>query len=706
MRGRLAVLFLAVLSVASPSVSAERAVLPERTYGGITIREQFIPMRDGVKLAANLFFPADLKPNEKVPVVLEYLPYRKDDWSLGRDYSLHGYLVRKRYVVARVDVRGTGRSEGRTPDREYSEQELQDGEEVIAWLARQPWSNGNVGMMGISWGGFNSIQMAMRRPPALKAIIAADASDDLFHDDIHYIDGMMHVDEFEISMDLTNSLSPAPDFPIDEKTLGERFDTPPWFLLYLKHQRDSEFWRRASLSTDYSRIEIPVFLIGGFLDGYRDSVPRMLTNLKGPRYAIVGPWPHSFPHDAEPGPAVEWRDLETDYFDHWLKGKSNDVEKWPMLRVFMREYYKPGLETKEIPGEWKATTWPAKNTTIELYPHMNLQLYLLHSEQEVLAFKHQPGPPGYTWSGRDYTEQKILYQPDGGIEAGLWWGDLAPDQRPSDEKSVPFQTSALEKDIAVLGMPEVRLHASPGSPLTNWFVRLEDLAPDGSTTLVTGGGLSGAQRGSRTAPSPTVVGQSYDLIIPLHFTSWVFPVGHRLRISVSNSLWPMIWPTPYSMTSHLRIPLPGQTNLSLPVVERAKLESIAFAKSEESDSLPELHSEGDLLPGTLTVTRDAAKHTTTVDWHGEERDFYPFGEEETKERLVHTVNVKRPAEASVHGEASMAVKLKDGTLLWSTTLDLRSDEKNFYYEYTRELRQDGKLIRTKTWRETVPRDFQ
>ncbi|ABF40901.1 peptidase S15 [Candidatus Koribacter versatilis Ellin345] len=705
MRERFAVLILAALSFLAPVLSAGRATLPEQTYGGITIREQWIPMRDGVKLAANLFLPADLKPDEKVPVVLEYLPYRKDDWSLGRDYSLHGYLVRKHYVVARVDVRGTGRSEGRTPDREYSEQELQDGEEVIAWLARQAWSNGNVGMMGISWGGFNSIQMAMRRPPALKAIIAADASDDLFHDDIHYIDGMMHLDEFEISMDLTNSLSPAPDFPVDEKTLNERFDTPPWFLLYLKHQRDGEFWRRASLSTDYSRIEIPVFLIGGFLDGYRDSVPRMLANLKGPRFAIVGPWPHSFPHDAEPGPAVEWRDLETDWFDHWLKGKANDVEKWPMLRVFMRDYYKPGLETKEIPGEWKATEWPTKSTAVTLYPYENLTMYVQYGKQEVPWFKKEI-PGGYAWLGRAYTEQKILYQPDGGIEAGLWWGDLTVDQRPSDEKSLPFQSPVLERDLAILGIPEVRLHATTGTPLANWFVRLEDLAPNGSTTLVTGAGLSGAQRNSRTAPSPPAPGQSYDLTIPLHFTSWVFPAGHRVRISVSNSLWPMIWPTPYSMTNHLRLPFTERTNLTLPVIESANLKSIEFAKPQESDSLPSLRSEGDLLPGTSTVTRDEAKHTTTVDWHGEERDFYPFGEEETKERLVHTVNVEHPAEASVHGEASMAVKLKDRTLLWSTTLNLRSDEKNFYYEYTRELRNDGKLIRTKTWRETVPRDFQ
>ncbi len=676
--------------------------LPERTYNGITIREQWIPMRDGVKLAANLFFPADLKPDEKVPVVLEYLPYRKDDWSLGRDYSLHGYLVRHRYIVARVDVRGTGRSQGHTPDREYSEQELQDGEDVIAWLAGQTWSNGNVGMMGISWGGFNSIQMAMRHPPALKVIIAADASDDLFHDDIHYIDGMMHVDEFEISMDLTNSLSPAPDFPIDEKTLSERFDTPPWFLLYLKHQRDGEFWKRASLSPDYSRIEIPVFLIGGFLDGYRDSVPRMLANLKGPRYAIVGPWPHSFPHDAEPGPAVEWRDLETDYFDHWLKGKENDVEKWPMLRVFMRDYYKPGLETKDIPGEWKATQWP---------PQYEAQRWWRFGSGKEIVLGFVPLDPRITQSNSERevslkTTNRLAYTPDAGVEAGSWWGDLTVDQGPLDEKSLVFETESLYREYSILGIPQVELTASASAPFADWFVRLEDVAPDGSVQLVTGGGLNSAQHESRSEPRATGPGRMTRFKIPLHFTTWRFEKGHRLRLSISNSLWPMIWPTPFTMAARLYAGTHDVQRLLLPVVDPDKLTSIEMRKPLEDESLPGLRSEGELLPGSWTKTHNESKHTTTVDWHGEERDFYPFGEEETKERLVHTVNVQHPEQASVHGEASMAVKLKDRTLQWSTVLDLRSDEKNFYYEYTRELRNDGKLIRTKTWRETVPRDFQ
>ena len=179
-------------------------------YSGVRIEQAWIPMSDGVRLSVNLFMPEGAKPSEKFPAILEYLPYRKDDWSAQRDYGLHSYFVRRGYVSTRVDIRGTGASEGNPPDREYSEQEQLDGMEVIAWLARQPWSNGSVGMMGISWGGFNSIQMAMRRPPALKTILAVDATDELFHDDIHYVDGLLHADEFELSMDLTEMLTRTP----------------------------------------------------------------------------------------------------------------------------------------------------------------------------------------------------------------------------------------------------------------------------------------------------------------------------------------------------------------------------------------------------------------------------------------------------------------------------------------------------------------
>ena len=172
-------------------------------------REVWIAMPDGVRLAADLYLPNEIEPAERLPVLLEYIPYRKTE-SRSSTYLLASYFVRRGYVVARVDIRGTGNSEGSLVEYEYSDQEQTDAEAVIDWLSKQSFSNGNVGMFGISWGGFNSIHLAMRNPPALKAIIAIMATDDLFEDDVHYIDGQMHVDAYELGVDIANALPGAP----------------------------------------------------------------------------------------------------------------------------------------------------------------------------------------------------------------------------------------------------------------------------------------------------------------------------------------------------------------------------------------------------------------------------------------------------------------------------------------------------------------
>ncbi len=306
----------------------------------------WIPMKDGGRLAATLYMPDGAKPGDKFPAVLDYLPYRKDDSTAAGDYPKNAYFARRGYVGARVDIRGFGASEGRPTDREYSEQEQLDGERVIHWLATQSWSNGKVGMYGISWGGFNALQMAMRNPPELMAIIATDATEELFHDDIHYIDGMMHVDEFELNMDMAPGMTGAPDYTLDESVLGPRFDAAPWSLLYFRHQRDGTFWR--SPVRPLNEIKVPCFLIGGLADGYRDSIPRMLEQVKAPIRALVGPWNHSNPNDADFGPRVEWREDAVRWWDYWLKGRDTGVLQDPKLA-------EPGNSTGRMAGgEWLA----------------------------------------------------------------------------------------------------------------------------------------------------------------------------------------------------------------------------------------------------------------------------------------------------------------------------------------------------------------
>ncbi|HEV7499737.1 MAG TPA: CocE/NonD family hydrolase, partial [Vicinamibacteria bacterium] len=564
-------------------VLAALLALPAAARAGMRTEEVWIPMKDGVRLAATLYRPDPPLP-ERLPVLFEYLPYRKDDGTLAGDYPLYGYMVAHGYFGARVDVRGTGRSEGRVPEREYSEQEQQDGVEVIAWLARQKWCNGRVGMWGWSWGGFNAIQIAARRPAGLKAILPGEATEDLFQDDIHFIDGLFHLDEYELSMEVQPAMTRFPDYPLDEKSLAERFDAAPWSLLYKKQQRDGPFWQVSLAPTRYDQIQVPVLMIGGWYDGYRDSIPRMLAKLKAPSWGIVGPWNHSGPDSGRPGPSIEWRREALRFFDQFLKGKDTGFSKRPRLAVYVRHAYPPGADRTMIPGEWRYEEgWPvarSKETTLHL------------TAEHTLA--SAAAPPG---------SHALGYVPSEGEAAGFWWGELTPDQRPADAWSLVYDSAPLPEDLEILGFPKALLRGSADAPQANWFARLSDVAPDGQVTLVTGAGLSGAQRESAEHPSALERGRLYPFDVEMHFTSWVFPKGHRVRLAVSNALWPMIWPTPSTMTTQLSLGGADGSRLVLPVMPREARPKPDFAPPEPSADRSGVRSTGGAWPGKWTICR-------------------------------------------------------------------------------------------------------
>lgn len=702
MLSRAAVFCVALLalcvSLGSGSLAAQQA--PRRApvpalYGGVKKVQTWIPMKDGTRLAVNLFMPEGAKPSDKFPALLSYLPYRKDDWSLAGDWDQMAFFVRRGYVGARVDVRGNGASEGALPDREYSDQELKDGLEVIDWLSKQQWSSGTVGMFGISWGGFNSIQLAHLNPPALKAIIAVCATEELFHDDIHYIDNLMHADEFELGMDLMIGMTRAPDFPTDEDSLKARFDAEPWFPLYLKHQRDSAFWRRASLAPDhYADYKVPTFMIGGFLDGYRDSIPRFLEKVNAPVKALLGPWNHTWPHDADPGPEVEWRTDAVRWYDYWLKGKQNGVMDEPRFEVYMRHYFPPDPNIHTVPGEWRAEkTFPAADTKIQT-------MYLAPSH--TLAFGAS------ATKASEILKDELKYVPSIGNEAGFWWGDATADQRPIDAFSLVYDSPPLESDTAILGWPRAFLTVSASAPLADWFARLSDVAPDGSVTLITGAGQSGAQRESWSDPKDLVADETYALPIELHVTSWVFPKGHRIRLAISNAIWPMIWPTPYSMTTSLVLGGANASRLELPTVPvQSPAVPVFDALVKEPPPKTEVEWNGSTWPPqTWTVTRDILTNSTRVFWSSDDSGKFPFGELKDHEQMWYEVSDDHPALSTVHGEGSTSVALPGRALVWGVVLNLKSDENNFYYHFERTLTENGKMIREKKWDETIPRDHQ
>jgi len=684
--------WILTLALVLASTFAQTAVSHGATSGaatpadpGVRLVQARIPMPDGVVLAATLYMPTHLRAGLRVPALLEYLPYRKDDDTLPGDYGKYAYFARHGYVGARVDIRGFGNSGGTPPTREYSAQEQRDGEQVIAWLARQPWSNGNVGMLGISWGGFNSIQMAMRRPPALKAILAIAATEALFKEDVHYMDGLMHVDEFEVAMDLDQGRSGGPGFVIDEDTLARRMDSEPWSLDYFRHQRDSAFWREPIHR--FEDIRIPCFLIGGLQDGYRDSIPRMLEHVPAPVHAWVGPWNHDYPNSSMYGPKVEWRDQAVRWFDHWLKGIDNGVERDPRLVIYEQHSHPPGNAEQDVPGEWRTESWPPAGVKPTAW-------YLAPNHQLAVA---------PTAAATDH----LAYVPSAGTEAGFWWGELLPDQRGVDAYSLVYDSPPLTTPVSMLGFAHARLQATADAPLADWLVRLEDVSPNGQVTAITGAGLAGAQRHSMEHPEALEPGKEYTLDFDLHLSTWVWEPGHRIRVAVSNAQWPMVWPTPYAMTTALRLGGEDGSALMLPLVPLKGGAAPVFGAIEPSEAPPGISTPGDYAwPGTWEVERDIAHQSSRVSWHGTSAYEFPWGSVSHSEQIIYDTDDAHPAISKAQGESETVEKLADRVLAYRGHLTVTSDANTFHYAFTRELLRDGAVIRTKTWREDIPRDLQ
>ncbi|MBW2541282.1 MAG: CocE/NonD family hydrolase [Deltaproteobacteria bacterium] len=685
--------FVAVLILSIPvgawgGVAA--AAEPSPPEYEMTRREAWIPMPDGVRLSADLFLPQGGKAGQRFPVLLEYLPYRKVE-DRGRNHALYSYFVRRGYAVARVDIRGTGSSEGTLVEYEYSEQEQRDAESAIDWLSKQPFSTGDVGMFGISWGGFNSIHLAMRRPPALKAIVAIMATDDLFQDDVHYIDGQLCIDTYEIAQDLENSLPAAPDFIIDEAYFVERFETTPWLLNFKRQQRDGPFWNRSSLNERYDAIEIPTFVISGWYDQYPDSLLRMIEHLKVPKKAIIGPWAHALPHNGYPKPHIEWRNEAVRWFDHWLKGRDTGIVDEPSFAVFVRDWHPPDPGLEEVPGQWRFEEgWPlARARTRKLYPQPDRSLGDAASESGT---------------------HELKYVPTVGVENGLWSGEIVLDQRPIDSYSLVYDTDPLEEDLEILGMPRVTLNASADAPMARWFVRLSDVAPDGTVTQTSWAGFNGAQRNSAENPEPMEPGRIYPMEIELRFTSWIFPKGHRIRLSINNAQWPMIWPSPDPMTTHLKLGGNNPTRVELPVVPYEDRPAPNFLPPAEDPKLAGHRSVIDVTASgyseVTTIERDVPRAATKVVARNAGRNEFPWGSISQDDEIVYEAQDAHPEAASVTSEMKRAVQVGGRNLVWQGVLDFRSDRENFYYTYTRRLFEEDRKIREKTWKETIPRDFQ
>ena len=658
------------------------------------ITEAKITMSDGINLAADIYWPAGADKKNRLPILLEYTPYRKDE-SRARNYSLYSYFLENDYIVVRVDMRGTGNSEGVTIPYEYSDIELDDGEEIIDWLSKQEWSTGNVGMFGISWGGFNSIQMAMRNPPALKAFVSLMATEYLYQEDVHYMDGIMHTDSWMMSNDLYNTLPGAPEFKMDEAWVKNRFDVKPSVYQYMRQQRDSPFWDRASAKDQYEKIRIPGYHIGGWYDAYRNSLPRMLENVQAPVKAMIGPWDHYFPHIAWPEPQIEWREEAVRWFDQWLKEIDTGILNEPDFAVYVRNYHPPDPTLNKVDGYWRwEDKWPIDR--------IKNQLWYAHGDHSLSD------------SPAESSMHSMVYKPSMGVEGGgptMWWGSVLPDQQPMDEHSLVYDSEELDTPLEILGRPIARLRVSADAPRANWVVRVSDIAPDGKVTQVAGAGFNGTHRKSAREPEDIIPGEEFDLNIELHFTSWVFPKGHKIRVSISNAQWPMFWPTPFNMESMLAIGGEAGAKIDLPIVVQS--ENTYKPNFKKPSSSPILPNYKVLDSGNITgyaALNEIKYDKNTGEAYGVATNSgstqYPWGIERFEEEIEHRTSDDNPAYTSVTGRYKITEELDGRTLDFEQNVEFKSDEENFYLTFHRWVSINGELFKERIWQEAIPRDFQ
>jgi hypothetical protein len=656
------------------------------------IENLWIPLTDGARLAARIWLPADAEQHP-VPAILEYIPYRKDDGTAIRDAIMHPYFAGHGYASVRVDMRGSGDSDGILLD-EYLMQEQDDALEVIAWIAAQVWCTGKVGIMGKSWGGFNGLQIAARRPPALAAVITLYFTDDRYHDDVHYMGGCVLASEmlaWASTMFAYNAQPPDPRF------VGERWremwfermeKTPPYIEAWLTHQRRDAYWKHGSVIENYGDIITPVYAIGGWADAYTNSVPRLLAGLTSPRKGLIGPWGHAYPVEGVPGPAIGFMQECLRWWDYWLKNLDTGVMDEPLLRVWMQDSHLPAVHHDEWPGRWVAEPeWPSPTIA-------NLQSPLIPNG------RHSSSPV------------QIAGVQTHGLDSGVWCplgvpGDMPPDQRMDDGLALCFDSEPLETPQEVLGFPEVTLTLAADQPLALVAVRLCDVAPDGASTRVSWGLLNLTHRDGHEHPTALEPGQRYIITVRLNFLGHRLAAGHRWRVAISPTYWPQAWPSPTPVT--LTVFTSGDSRLSLPV-RATRPEDSQLRPFEPPEIAPPLQRETLVSSRrTRTLQRDVVTGATTLTDHNiggfritaNGNDL----EDEHSDKTTYRIIEGDPLSASVTCEWMVRTGRGDWQTRVETTSTMTADATHFRVTNVLDAFEGNARVFSKTWHFTVPRDL-
>ena len=664
----------------------------------VAVTPIMIPTRDGTRLAANLFQPLTAG---RVPAVVEYTPYRKDDLrGATRDYG-HFYLAARGIASVMLDVRGTGGSEGSVVDEYQYPQEQEDGYDALEWLARQPWCNGRTGLWGQSYAGFNALQIAELRPPSLGAIVPIYATDDRYTDDMHFRGGALHgwdvIGGYALGMVSRNALPPYLEIAGDQwKALWDQRlrEDIPWLIRWIEEQVDGDYWR-STLGRRYDRIQVPTFVIGGWADFYVNSSLRWFEHLRVPKKLLMGPWPHTPPDEATPGPRIDFLHEVSRWFTEFLKGQPTGVLQDPPVTMYVQANRgrdlpdEAGIRT--APGYWRFEDHvPPEAVADETWYFGAGALATTPLAHEHVARKEYVPFVGF-------ADLAVTGNRAGGDEQG------GGAHGGNDAFSILFTSPPLGTELQILGFPRVTLFASATAEVAFFAVRLCDVAPDGSSTLISKGLLNGTRRESMHRPVPLTPGRVNELTFALDAVSWLVPKGHRLRVAVSGADFPEVWPSPFPATIEVHSGPSTPSRITLPVLARGVPRDVQPALLPPARRVSQFRY--DSTGSTVSTTYDEPTRTMTARRESGDTVHHPDGVTTlTSSHLVEmSVSAPAPAEARASGRDQRILRRPGLDVQCTATAEVTGSVSEFHLTLDLDVQLDGSPYWHNRWVRTIPR---
>jgi len=638
-----------------------------------------IPLSDSINLSSYLWLPIIESPT-KLPTILEYLPYGYNSGTSIRDYLTHNYLASHGFACLRVDMRGSGESEGLIFD-EYVEQEQKDCLEVMDWIEKQSWSNGKIGMMGISWGGFNSLQVAYLNPKQLKAIITICSTDDRYRDDIHYKGGSLLSENigWAACMQCFSSTIPDPIFnPKWEELWLERLKNQSiWLEPWIINQERNSYWKHGSICEDYSKIKAGVYLVGGWNDSYKSTILRMFQNLKCPRKALIGPWAHKYPHIAKPEPRIGFLKEAVKFWDYWLNDKENNFMEEQKIACYILESHKPKPFHPFLKGFW------AVENSLDCIKKKVLYINNSGLEKEKNSDLDKPVSINSPLSCGKHSGEYCI----------IWLGpDWPTDQREDDSKSLIFETKPFIEKEAFLGAATIHLFVSSNKTCGQIIVRLNEVHETGEVTRISYGVLNLQFREGFEKAVPLEVDKIYEITMILDDFGYEIGVGNKLRIAISSEYFPLIFPLKEKPT--ITIHLEKNCFLELPVYQGLKSEKSPFEEPEALKGLDiKFLKEGENKRRVIEDIKNECITTEIVDDFGIVK--YPNGiiigercEEEYWTKLDDPLSAKIEIKwdyLAIREEMGLKVEVKN-------IVKFEGDEENFYIGNEISAMKNGKEV--------------